>query len=246
MDKNGLDSIYNLIYQKFTNNSFSFERNINEIIIHGNKLTFKILYVPQDDEIYLEMQNNQQENSEQWNRISSWLFDNNINNKDINIISDDFIDTIRKYFNLEPINLTNRKISKDKSSSALFFANRMMNLFPELREEISFEKEHYSDFRGAEFAINNILPKISTLLSEGKDKKKIEKLFKLIGELYSNSTIEVRSIITMGILNGINKEKEISIAKSVMSDDLQKAWDAALKYKGKQIKSAKLKNKFRL
>lgn len=248
MNKNGYDYIYDLVFQKFKDSGFTFEREQDEIVIYNEKLSFKIVCDSDNNEIYLEVQENNKESIDQWNRLSLWLFDENSSNKDMIMISDDFIDTISKYSKVGLDKVISKKVSKGRSSNTLFFANRMMNIFPELKDEISFEKEHYSEFRGAEFAVNNILPKILMLLSDGKDTKKIEKLFKLIGDLYLNSSLEVRSLISIGILNGIEGEKEISIARKFMSNELQKAWDAALKYKGKQLKKKRLdlKSKFNI
>ena len=34
----------------------------------------------------------------------------------------------------------------------LFFCNRLVNVFPSLKDDIRFEKEHYPSFRGVTFA----------------------------------------------------------------------------------------------
>ena len=70
----------------------------------------------------------------------------------------------------------------------------------------------------------------------------MNKLGKLLGDLYHNGGLDVRSVITMGIFCGLS-DKSATALRSLVSDELAKAFDAALKYKGKNVKPKKIRTK---
>ncbi len=68
----------------------------------------------------------------------------------------------------------------------------------------------------------------------------IKKLGKLLSDLYSNGTKDVRSIITMVVLNRIENTAPL---QECLSEELKKAWEHSLKYKGKEVKPEKIKKR---
>ena len=76
-----------------------------------------------------------------------------------------------------------------------------------------------------------------------KNKSRIKKFGNLLSDLYHSGTLDTRSVITMGILNGINDKTAEENLKATVSDELVRAWNASLKYKGKNVKPEKLKTK---
>ena len=95
--------------------------------------------------------NNENEESQDWENVSSWLFEGTENSKYTELICDDFAQTILGIDKKQNANIKNRKHQSGQSSDGIFFANRMVNIFPELRKEIFIEKECYSEFRSTEF-----------------------------------------------------------------------------------------------
>ena len=49
-----------------------------------------------------------------------------------------------------------KKKSDEGNVDPLFFCNRLVNVFPSLKDDIRFEKEHYPSFRGVTFAREKI------------------------------------------------------------------------------------------
>ncbi len=203
---------------------------------------YEIVYNNENNQIILSAAD---VDSEERKALSSWLLDNDsANQKDAEMIAKDFIDAMVGQEKSAVKQQTKRKSSADESNiTGLFFANRMVNIFPELKDEIQTEKECYIEFRPAIFAKEHILPKINELLCEEKEKTKINKLAKLLSDLYQNGNLDVRSVITMAILNNIENEVAVNNLKPSLSEELQKGWHAALKYKGKKVKPEKPKKK---
>ena len=85
------------------------------------------------------------------------------------------------------------------------------------------------------------MPKVQQLLQSG-NKQQINKLCGLLSTQYSNGDADTRSIITIVILNSVPEDKQDTV-KAELSEDLQKAWKAALKFKGKKVRPEKPKKK---
>ena len=174
--------------------------------------------------------------------LSSWMFDEeNISQKDLKLIISDFSEIISQKPKKEFKPAKKKSSKSENGMSGLFFANRMVNIFPEIKDAVKEEKENYSEFRAVKFTKEIILPKINELLNTKKSgSPEVKKLGKLLSELYSNAGLDVRSIITMVILNNIENEECL---KNNLSEELQTAWNFAKKYKGKKVKPEKEKKK---
>ncbi len=224
--------------QKFVNPV----KDDNKVILKNNEECYEITYDEDSRQVKLNLVDEDFKNIK---NLSSWLLDKeSATQKDVNMITKDFVDTMagKEKSKNKSIKRKN-KVENESNITGLFFANRMVNIFPELKEEIQNEKNSYEEFRSVMFAEKNILPKVQELLKSSGEKALINKLGKLLNDLYKNGTLDVRSIITMVILNNIEEQNSISAMESVLSDELKKAWSAALKYKGKNVKPEKVKTR---
>ena len=179
-------------------------------------------------------------------KVSSWLMEfDQCTSKDVNMIADDFIQIM--------VGNTAKKTAPGKSKKSteshdnitgLFFANRMGSMFPELKEEIQNEKNRSGDVKIATFTQERVLPCVKEFLTAEKNKSRINKFGKTLSDLYHSGSLDVRSVITMGLLCGLDEQgKEVESLRNALSEELRKAWKAALKYKGKKVKPEKLKTK---
>ena len=242
MEKNYFEIICESVNNEVIGKEFECKKSENDCTFKKNNDDYKIVYDGEKQVVYLKKVSAKGE----YKNVSAWsVSTESFTQKDVEMISKDFVQTITGYENK-----TNNKQVRAKSNDqddntvdSLIFANRMASIFPEIKEDVRIEKECYSQFRGAMFTKEKVLPLINDLLSSGKNKNKAQKLFKVISELYENGNLDVRSIITMVILNGIKGEKEINLAEQMVSDKLKKAWQAASKYKGKKVKPEKIKKK---
>lgn len=217
------------------------EKSKNLAVFSSKNMVYKIEFCPEENRVYLDQKEESEDlDSSEWSRLSSWLFEETVLTKDLNFICSDFVDTICGPGSAILSSSSRRKMYSSMASDSLFFANRLATIFPDLRGKILLERESYSEFRGAAFVKEFVVSKILTLISDPKDEKRIEKLFKLLSDLYKNSSLNIRSLITMGIMNEIRDENAIEVAKKYISDELNASWGAVAKYKDKEIKISKV------
>ena len=114
-------------------------------------------------------------------------------------------------------------------------------MFPELKDEIKYESDNYFPFRGVTFTKTSIVPRVQELVKKG-NKKEMEKLGVLLSRQYGNGDIDTRSIITIVIINSLEKEDYEKLYE-YFDEELQKYSKGARKYKGKTVKPEKIKKK---
>ncbi len=180
-----------------------------------------------------------------WKSINTWMFDpEKDDNKEARSIGNDFADALS--VNKPKISgKSKKKSSDDGNADPKFFCKRMVNVFPELKEEIWEEEDGYDPFRGVTFAQEHIVPRVNELLKNG-NKQSISKLAGILNSQYIAGDLSTRSIITIVVLNGIKPELDSKI-EGELSDVLGKAWSFAKKYRTKTVKPEKVKkvsNKF--
>ena len=204
--------------------------------ILNSGITYEISYDEKEKKVTLKAASNE---TKEEKIISSWLLDSEKSTqKDAKLIAEDFIESIAGKTKTI-INQIKKKDSSGNNNSGLFLANRMATFFPELKENIQTEKETYESFREATFAKDFILPLINSYIKSETNKSKLSKLGKTLSELYKTSGLNIRSIITMAILNGLDEEN--SKFSEFLSDELKSAWEHSKKYKGKKVKPEKVK-----
>jgi len=175
----------------------------------------------------------------QWKSMNTWIFDpEHDTDKEAKSIGNDFADalTVRKP---KLAGKSKKKNSDDGNADPKFFCKRLVNVFPELKEEIWEEEDGYDPFRGVTFTEKHVVPKINLLLKTG-NKQSVDKLAGILNAQYSAGDLSTRSIITVVVLNGIKPEFE-NIIEGKLSDDLKKAWKFSKKYRTKKVKPEKVK-----
>ncbi len=241
MNKNSFDIICKGILNFKKNSDFIGEYNNSteqeKFILKNQKNTDNIYKIIKNNQkIILKKVTNQESKI-----VSSWLFEEeNISQKDIDTIIRDFSETIfNNTKNNIKKNMTKKNQNQDENNvTGLFFANRMATIFPRIKNLIQKEKETYNNFRIVSFTKNIILPEINNLINQ-KNAANLKKLGKVLSDLYINGTLDVKSVITMVILNNLDK----NIFEQYLSIELKKAWECSLKYKNKTVKPEKIKTK---
>ncbi len=178
-----------------------------------------------------------------WKSISIWLFDpESDSTSEAESIVNDFVETIQGPKRVAAL-ATKKKRKKDEenTSDPVFFFNRFVGVFPELRDELNEERAQYGDVRAVNFARRSLTPKIEALCTQTTRQEQIKRCCDLLNDMYIAGDMDVRSIITMVILNGIENQTAIDNMKPLFSDDLRKGHVSALKLKGKVIKPEKKK-----
>lgn len=186
---------------------------------------------------------------EKWRNRSTLLFDpeNEVDaHHMVDSIVADFTDEVTEKDNtvaaLQQVKKHRHKKGEESKTDSLFFFNRLVNVFPEIREELTVERITYGQIRTAAFARETVLPKTHMLLQGVPDESSVKKLAEIYSELYMNGDIDVRSVITFVLLNDLSDE-ELAKLEPYFTDDIKKGYKSARSLRGKTLKPEKPKKR---
>jgi len=177
-----------------------------------------------------------------WRSLSVWLFDKKDGDRgDAESILNDFLEVVRGPKRVAVVQ-QKRKHGKDdeRSVDPLFFLNRLVNIFPELKDELNEEKIVYGQVRFVTFVKQKVVPKCEDLAVKYPDSDPCKKLCALLDDMYKNGDLDLRSIITISLLNTMSDEAFASLRDRV-GEELQKDLKYTRKLKDKKIKPEKKK-----
>ncbi len=180
----------------------------------------------------------------EWRTIATWIYDPATDGeREAQSIGNDFADSLAGPRIVAASKQQKRKKkSDDEGGDPVFFSKRLLNVFPELKDEIRYEENHYEAFRAVTFTREHVLPKVHELLDSG-DKERTAKLCKVLNAQYDYGDLDTRAIITIVILNSVTDTAQQELLREQLSDDLNKAWKSAAKYRNKKVKPQKQKKK---
>ena len=222
-------------------NQFTEQIYENEIIFLNNEIAYSIFY--KDNTIYLrccKIINGNIDNN--WKSLSQWLFDANVNtNADALSIASDFAQTMfGNKSKRKKVKTTKQKSNSDDGVNPMFLINRIVSIFPDLREDMKYEKEYYDSFRHITFIKEKVMPCINDSLDNSKEDT-IKKFCNIINDMYVQGDFDVQSIITVVILNSIYENKNKELIEKNLNEELNKAWKMSLKFKNSNIRPEKKK-----
>ena len=179
-----------------------------------------------------------------WKSLSMWLYDPETDTPaQAESIAGDFIETIEGPQQIAAVrSKKKKKKSDDDTNDPLFFYNRFVNIFPELKGEINDEKAAYGEIRGVTFGREKLLPKLEALCAAGADKDLISRASTLLSDQYVNGDMDVRSVITIVLLNGLSAAAVENLAPQ-FGEELAKGYKSGAKMKGKKVKPEKQKKR---
>lgn len=217
----------------------------NEIVsLYANDaIAYSVIYYIDKQRMVLEScQMTEDGPDNEWRSLATWMFDPETNDKrDATSIANDFIATVTAPQKIKTQRQAKKKKrDEDGNVDPLFLFKRLVQIFPELRDEVFLEEDSYSPFRSATFAKNSVVPKVNALL-KSKNKQLITKLGALLSAQYKNGDMDCRSVITIVILNGIEDEASQELMNEALDEVLSRAWKFAKKFKGKNVKPEKPK-----
>ncbi len=179
-----------------------------------------------------------------WKTVSMWLYDPETDAPgEARSIADDFVETIKGPQQIAAVrNKKKKKKTEDDANDPLFFYNRFVNIFPDLKGEITEEKAAYGDIRAVTFGREKLLPRLEALCSAGTDQDRISRACTLLSDQYVNGDLDVRSIITIVLLNGLSAAAVANLAPQ-FGEELAKGYKSGVKMKGKKVKPEKQKKR---
>ncbi len=176
--------------------------------------------------------------------ISVWLFDpENDTEKEVKSIAEDFLESVNSSKNIARSKKSSKKSDETANVDLIFLINRLATVFPEIKDEIKTEKESFESFRGVTFIREKILPYILELVNAGKPKDTFKKLCSTLSNLYESGNLDVRSVITIVILNSVSDETASKRLRESLSENLVKAWDVAKKFRNRKVRPERRKKR---
>ena len=178
----------------------------------------------------------------EWRRLSLWLFDEQAGDRaDAESIANDFLDVVKGPARMQQVQQKRRRgKDEERNIDPLFFLNRLVNVFPEVKEELNGEKIVYGQVRPVAFVKEKIVPKCESLASRSPDGEAMKKLCALLDDMYKNGDMDLRSIVTAVLLNGLS-DQAFSTVRERLGDELKKSTRYSRRLKGKNIKPEKKK-----
>lgn len=177
-----------------------------------------------------------------WRTLSTWLFDEESGERsDAESIINDFLEVIRGPKRVEMVQQQRKRAKgEDRNVDPLFFVNRLVNMFPDLKEPLNEEKIIYGQVRYITFIKKSVLPELESLLRDYPDSEPAHKLAELLDDMYANGDLDLRSIVTYVVIDGLSAGSYEKLYE-MMGDELKKAAKPARKLIGKNIKPEKKK-----
>ena len=115
----------------------------------------------------------------------------------------------------------------------------MINYFPQLRDDIAYEKAHYESFRGTIFADEKIMPLFRDYVNSASPSQ-LGKLSKTLSDLYDSGDLDVKGIITYVLFNSIDDDRKFESLIEEFPPENRKIAMEARKLRGKKIKPEKI------
>lgn len=177
-----------------------------------------------------------------WRNLSVWMFDKTEGTKsDAESILNDFLEVIRGPKRVAIVQ-QKRKRGKDddRNVDPMFFVNRLVNIFPELKNELNEEKITYGQVRYITFIKAHVVSRCEDLIIKYPDSEPCKKLCALFDDMYKNGDLDLRSILTFSLFNSMSDTAFSSLYERV-GEELQKNIKYTRKLKNKKIKPEKKK-----
>lgn len=178
----------------------------------------------------------------EWRSLATWLYDYQTGERsDVESILNDFLDVVRGPKRVALVKERRHKgKDDDRVVDSLFFFNRLINIFPELKDELNNEKIVYGQVRAVTFTKTKVLPRVEELFTKYPDSEPAKRFCSLLDDMYKNGDLSLQGIITHSIMNSLPDDLFNTI-RDGLGDELQKALKFSRRLKGKKIKPEKRK-----
>lgn len=250
MDFNPFDLIQNALAQELSQQGFRDPEPLEDpagraVLFATDEVAYSVLYDSKKQSFILRSTTLDEKGApSEWRQLSTWLFDLRSGERsDAESIVNDFTDVVRGPKRVAMVQ-QRKKTAKgeDRNVDPLFFINRLVGLFPELKEELNREKIVYGQVRYVTFIKSHVVERYDGLLRQYPDSEPAAKLCALLDDMYKSGDLDLRSILTYTLLNGLSQEA-FSAAQEKLGDELKKNAGFSRRLIGKTIKPEKKKKR---
>ncbi len=230
-------------YQAVSNQT---KGNDETAVLTNGKTNAKIVYSPEANRFFL-FKGDAGCDEDGYLQLQSYFFeptgDSAADIREACSVANEFAETFGGPVALDVIPEASKKLSKKEresdENSAVYFVNRIPGVLPECREPLLMHKEYFGLLLPNKFCEEVVNSAVARLLSDKSRKSQAESFFDFINKMYDSGDMDVKSIITMTILNSITGEERMEYVDSLLSDNLKKSWKSARKFIGKEVKPEK-------
>ena len=219
LDNRYYDNLINSMKPFFDENGF---KN-NDNIFSNEKIKVKIEY-NEPKQMYLLFVSNSEEPD--YNEINAWLFDDSQNVKDIEAISIDFCNSLKKELGIKNTRSRNAtdnielpSSTKNGTINITAFTKKMLDIYPTLKDEYKEHVSFYGNFLYINFFGENLVPLFKNTFSNG-NKKQIKKLYDVFEDIYlKGDRSTVNTLIAVLCASAYNDEAVAANIKKMLSED---------------------------
>ncbi len=179
---------------------------------------------------------------EEWRGLSLWLFDQKEGTRaDAESILNDFLEVVQGPKRVAMVQQKRHRGKDDERVvDPLFFMNRLVNLFPELKDPFNEERILYGQVRYVTFTREKVLPLCEELAAKRPESDTMKKFCSLLDDMYRDGDMDLRSLVTAALLNGLS-DGAFQTVEGKLGDELKKCVKYSRKLRGKKIKPEKKK-----
>lgn len=219
------------------------------VIFTGNEFAYSVLYDEKKKLFQLRSAEMDENSPGEWKVAATWLFDPATDtNSDAENIAEDFCDTVRGPRHMAVLNQKKKRNKNEdgtQNADPVFLFNRFVNIFPDLRDDMTKERIRYGKVRAFTFGRDQVAPRCEALALKYAGTDAFDRMCTVLNDMYANGDMDARSCITMAILNNVSDEA-FNAMKDKLSEDLMKNYKFGRRYIGKQVKPEKKKKKSRV
>ncbi len=152
--------------------------------------------------------------------VNAWLFDDSQNAKDAQAVGIDFTETLRKDLGIRHTRSANFAVelpasSKDGVMSVAGFTKKVLDIYPQFKDEYKAHVSKYGNFLYLEFFSYTLIPQIKLTLKEG-NKKAVKKLYELLENAYLIGDRETVNTVVAVVSAAACESEEIKTAAIAM------------------------------
>lgn len=165
----------------------------------------------------------------EFKKIETNLFDlEAFDERDIKSLVNEINDTVVSSYGKKSAKAASKKapvpVSKkaakngDSAYDAYTLANRLLALYPQLKEAYQENYQRYGEFLGEDFFVNHANEYILGTI-KSYDKMSQKKLFKILTDIYQNGSSDTQDLVAVTILGEMNNDKELLEKLREFTDD---------------------------
>lgn len=214
-------------------------------IATSEKESVKVIYTT-DSKLFELQRRLADDSDDDFARTQTYIFDEDAGDgeREANGVANEFLETLTVKTGASSAaaaaarQAKKRKKNSGDETSADFFVNRIPAIMPECREPLFKHKEHYGQLLPRKFCEEVVVVAMLDMLRAG-EKKKCAEFFGLLSTTHPIGDLDTKSIIMQVLMAAVTDEKDIKYIETLVSPDFKKAWSAAKKYFGKNVKPEK-------